>query len=188
MKRWKSTLVVVLVFAAILAYVILVERDREPPPRPGVTPSPTPIALLDTTPDALRAVQATDGERVLRLERDASGVWLIVESEDRRAAADPAAAAMTVDGLAELEARAVVLDEVSEPATYGLDPAALFLTIEMADGSEVRLTAGRETPDGTAFYVQLDGDPRLYLVDHYRIEPFTRWISTPPYAPTPTSE
>jgi len=187
MKRWKTTLIVVLVFAAILAYVILVEREQEPPPRPDVTPSPTPVTLVDTTPDGLRAVQATDGEAVLRLVRE-GGEWLVDEGQGQRVAADAAAASMTVDVLAELEARTVVLDEVSEPATYGLDPAALVLTLEMADGSEVRLSAGRETPDGTAFYVQLGGDPRLYLVDHYRIEPFTRWILAPPYAPTPASE
>lgn len=187
MKRWRTTLIVALVFAAILAYVLLVEGKKEPPGQPDVTPSPTPVALLDIALDDLRAVHATDGTRVLRLVREGSD-WQVAEAlgDSQRAAADMMAVSLPLNDLAHLEARAVVLDEVSEPATYGLDPAALTLTLEAGDGTEVRLTAGRETPDGTAFYVQMAGDPRLYLVDHYRIEPFVRWLSAPPYAPTPT--
>jgi len=42
MSRFKTTLIVVLVFAAILAYVLLVEGKKELPAPPDVTLSPTP--------------------------------------------------------------------------------------------------------------------------------------------------
>jgi len=191
MKRWKTTLVAVLVFAAILAYVLLVERNKEPPARPEVMPSPTPVTLLDIAPGDVRAVQATDGTDTLRLTREGEdGAWQVAEGQGygQRSPANEISVSLAVEELAHLEARVVVLDAVSDLATYGLAPPALELTLERTDGSEARLAAGREAPDGTAFYVQLAGDPRLYLVDHYRIEPFLRWISTPPYAPTPASE
>ena len=31
-----------------------------------------------------------------------------------------------------------------------------------------------------------EGDPRLYIVDHYKIEFFQEWLSAPPYRATPT--
>jgi hypothetical protein len=182
MKQWKTTLIVLVVFAAILAYVLLVESKKEPPPDPDVSPSPTPVPLLDATSTGLRAVHATDGTRTLRLERQGEN-WQIVEPGN--APVDPVTAGYTLDDLADLRARLVVLDELADPATYGLDPAALTLTIETTSGTRT-LIAGREAPDGTAYYAQIDGDPRLYLIDHYRLEPFFRWLSAPPYAPTPT--
>jgi hypothetical protein len=187
MKRWRTTLIAVLVFAVILAYVLLVERDKAPPAEPGVTPSPTPVTLLRIAPQDLRAIQATDGSRTLRLAREGEE-WQVDEGQGRRKAVDAVAVSMTADDLAGLQARSVVLDALTDAATYGLDPPALSLTLQTAGGGEVRLAAGREAPGGAAFYVQLDGDPRLYLVDHYRIEPFLRWLSEPPYAPTPASE
>jgi hypothetical protein len=47
------------------------------------------------------------------------------------------------------------------------------------------LLIGRQTPDGTAFYLQRAGDPRLYIVDHYKIQALYDWLADPPYAPTP---
>ena len=74
-------MVVGAIFVVLLAYVILVETKREPPPRPGVTPSPTPFSLVDMPLDEVRALRVTDGERTLRLIHE--GVdWRIVEPEN----------------------------------------------------------------------------------------------------------
>jgi hypothetical protein len=95
-----------------------------------------------------------------------------------------------MEELARLEARRVVMEvergATSDLATYGLDSEALTLTVETRTGDERRIYVGRETPDGTAFYVQREGDPRLYIVSHYMLEPFFGWLSDPPYRPTPT--
>jgi hypothetical protein len=183
MKRWKTTLIAVGVLVALLAYVLLVETKKEPPPRAGVTPSPTPVPLLQLAPDDLQAVQVTDGERTLRMVHEGAE-WRIVEPGD--GPVDVYAVYLTLDDLAHLDARIVVSDEVTDPARYGLDPVALTLVVERTDGTEERFYVGRETPDGTTFYVQRAADPRLYIVDHYKIEPFFEWLLLPPYQPTPT--
>ena len=184
-KRWKTTLSVVAVFAAILAYVLLVEGKKEPPPEPGVTPSPTPVQVLDIELDDIRAVRATDGVRSVRIARGDDG-WLITDPEG--APADTYAVFLPVDELIHLEARLIVADQVTDAATYGLDPVALTIVVEIADGSKERFHVGRETPDTTAFYVQRVGDPRLYTVSHYQIAPFFEWLTAPPYQPTPPAE
>ena len=184
-KRWKTTLIVAAVFAAILAYVLLVEEKKEPPPEQGVTPSPTPVQVLDIELDKVRAVRATDGVRSVRIAREDDG-WVITDPEN--APADTYAVFLPVDELVHLEARLIVADEISDAATYGLDPVALTIVVETADESEERFHVGRETPDTTAFYVQHVGDPRLYTVSHYQIAPFFEWLTTPPYQPTSAAE
>lgn len=182
-KRWRTTLVVVAVLCALLAYVLLVETKREPPPTPGTKPSPTPVPVLDVALDEVRSIGVTDGERALRLVREANG-WRIAEPEDTPA--DAYAVGWAIDDLLPLEARTVVLEQLENAATYGLEPPALTLDIERVDGIVDRFYVGRETPDGSTFYLQRDGDPRLYIVEHYRIEPFFEWLARPPYLPTPT--
>ena len=183
MKRWKTTLIVVGVLFALLAYVLLVETTTEPPPQVGVEPSPTPVPLLQMAPQDVQAIHVTDGDRTLRMVHE--GVeWRIVEPED--GLADAYTVYLPIDDLSHLDARIVVSDEVTDPASYGLDPVALTLVVERTDGTEERFNVGRETPDGTTFYVQRATDPRLYIVDHYKIEPFFEWLLFPPYQPTPT--
>ena len=77
-------------------------------------------------------------------------------------------------------------EEVQDKSAYGLDAPSLTLTVEVESGERVRLYAGRETADGTAFYVQREGDPRLYIVDHYKIELLQEWLAAPPFKATPT--
>ena len=184
MKRWVATLIVLVVFAALLAYVILVESKTTSPPEPGATPSPTPASVLNLLMDDVRAVRITDSARALRFAHDSTG-WRMTEPKD--ADVDTYTVFLQMDELVHLDARLIVSEETSDLQTFGLDPAALTLVIESQDGSEEWIHVGRETPDGTTFYVLHDGDPRLYIVDHYKIEPFFEWLSSPPYPPTPTS-
>jgi hypothetical protein len=183
-KRWTLTLIALGIFALLLAYVLLVEGKREPPPepRPGVTPSPTPALVLDVALDDVQALQIVAADRTLRLVHEGAE-WSIAGPPD--VPADSAALSWPVGEVIHLEARLIVSDQISDLATYGLDVPALTLTIETREGAE-QIRAGRVTPDGTAFYVQRQGDPRLYIVDHYVIDNLFQWLDNPPYLPTPT--
>lgn len=180
MKRWKPTLIVLGLFAALLAYILLVEAKREPPDE-GAAPTRVPILEIDA--DDLQAIEIHDGERALRLERGEDS-WRITVPDD--AAADEGALALPLADLTRLEASMVVADEIADPATYGLGEGALNLTVETRSGGEERIAVGRKTPDKTAFYVQRKGDARLYIVYAYELQPFFDWLSEPPYQPTPT--
>jgi hypothetical protein len=180
MKRWKPTLIVLGIFAALLAYILLVETKREPPDEDA---APTPVPILAIDADDLQAIDISDGERALRMERRADG-WRITAPDD--AAVDESTLGLPLADLTQLEARMVVSDEVTDPATYGLDQGALTLSIETRSGEKERISVGRKTPDKTAFYVQHEGDPRLYISYAYELQPFFDWLSKPPYQPTPT--
>ncbi|MFX1355296.1 MAG: DUF4340 domain-containing protein [Promethearchaeota archaeon] len=183
MKRWKPTLIVLGLFALLLAYVLIVEIEKEPPSEGEADPTPSPI--LDLSLDDVVTLRIQDGQRTVRIEHEEAG-WRITEPRDELA--DSYAVFVPVDDLIRLEARMVVLEKTSDLATYGLHPAALTLTIETRSGGEERILVGRKTPDGTLFYVQHAGDARLYAVSSYKMETFFEWLLDPPYQPTPTPE
>jgi hypothetical protein len=179
------TLLVVAAFGILLAYMLLVEARRAPPPDPQATPTPWPI--LSWEMEDLRSIQVTDGSSAVHLER-VGDEWYIVEptaAGRRLSAADPRTIYWPLLELAGMEARLPVSEEVQDKALYGLDTPALTIAVETVSGEREQLHAGRETPDGTAFYVQREGDPRLYIVDHFKIELFQEWLSAPPYRATP---
>ena len=184
-------LLVVAAFGLLLAYMLLVEARRPPPAAPEATPTPWP--LLDWTVDDLQSIHVTDGTRVTHLER-AGQEWRVVEpagaSGQTTSSAQTTADAHTIYWplleWAELEARLLVGETVEDKATYGLDTPSVTISIETRSGERARLYAGRVTPDGTAFYVQREGDPRLYIVDHYKVELLQEWLAAPPFKDTPT--
>lgn len=193
MRRWRTTLIVVGVFAALLLYVVLFEARREPPAEQGAQPSPTPASVLDVDTDDVRALHIAAGDRSLSLIQQDDGDWAVVPpgtgaASGAAAEAVPAETSIywSVDEILRLQARRIVAEEATGLAEYGLDGPAMTVTIEMAGGAGEQLLIGRETPDGTAYYLQRAGDLRLYIVDHYKIQTLYDWLADPPYAPTPT--
>lgn len=190
MRRWRTTLIVLGVFAALLLYVILFEARREPSAEPGARTSPTPASVLDVAADDVRALHIAAGDRALSLARQ-DGEWAILPPGTGAAAgasseATPAGASIywSIDEILRLQARRIVAEEATDLAQYGLDAPAMTVTIEITGGASEQLLVGRETPDGTAYYLQRAGDPRLYIVDHYKVQTLYDWLAEPPYAPT----
>jgi hypothetical protein len=180
MKHWRTTLIVGGIFVALLSYVLVAEVGRERPPETGVMRSPTPVKVLDIPVEDARAVSIADGERTVRLVREGE-TWQVEGGAS--GPADVSAVARAVSDLANLEARFPVDDPTEDRTTYGLDPAALTLVVEMAEGSAARahvVHVGRETPDRASYYVQREGDPAVYVVEHYRLSRFFEWLITPP--------
>jgi hypothetical protein len=130
----------------------------------------------------LSDIHVTDGISVTHIERTGTN-WHVLEPQE--GIADPRTIYWPLLELASLEARLLVSAQVEDKAAYGLDVPSLTISIETRSGERAQLHAGRETPDGTAFYLQRDGDPRLYVVDHFKIELFQEWLSAPPFKATP---
>jgi hypothetical protein len=186
-RRWRTTLIVGGVFLALLLYVVLFETRRAPPAEPGAQPSPTPASVLDIAIDDVRALRIAAGDRSLSLVRQ-EGEWAIASpGTGASSEAVPAESSIywSIDEILQLQARRIVAEDATDLAQYGLDTPAMTVTIETSGGASEQLLIGRQTPDGTAYYLQRAGDPRLYIVDHYKIQTLYDWLDDPPYAPTP---
>ena len=79
MKRWRTTSIVLALFAVLLAYVLLVEVKRDPPPPEDAAPTPVPV--LDMALDEVRALRVSDGARTLRVENRGLE-WVITEPDE----------------------------------------------------------------------------------------------------------
>ena len=181
MKRWRDTIIVVALFVALLAYVLLVERKREPSPSVSeATPTPTPLPLLNLMVDDIQAVEIGDGSRTLRLEQRADG-WQI--GGEQSTLADSNTVFIAVNALTQLSAGRILLERVDDGTQYGLTPPRLSLEITLRSGGYRRLGIGKQTIDGMWYYVQMENDPRLYLVRQYVLQPFFNWLDKPPYPP-----
>jgi len=190
-RRWRTTLIVGGVFLVLLLYVVLFEARREPPAEPGAQPSPTPASVLDINTDDVQALHIAAGERSLTLAQQ-DGEWVIAPSGTdttlgASAEAVPADASIywSIDEILRLQARRIVAEDATDLAQYGLDTPAMTVTIETDSRASEQLLIGRQTPDGTTYYLQRVGDLRLYIVDHYKIQTLYDWLADPPYAPTP---
>jgi hypothetical protein len=191
-RRWRTTLIVAGIFVALLLYVVLFEARREPPAGPGPSrsaPSPTPASVLAIDTGNVQALHIAAGDRSLSLVRQGEE-WAIAPAATVAGAstdAVPAEASVywSIDEILQLDARLVVAEGAADLTQYGLDGPAMTVTMETTSGASEQLRIGRQTPDGTAYYLQHAGDPRLYIVDHYKIQTLYEWLADPPYAPTP---
>jgi hypothetical protein len=191
-RRWRTTLIVAGIFVALLLYVVLFEARRQPLAEPGVQPSPTPASVLDIPTNGVRALRIAGGDRTLSLAQQ-DGKWVIVRAgttgstSEASSEAVPADASIywSIDEILGLDARLIVVEGTADLTQYGLGTPAMTIVIETTSGASEQLRVGRQTPDGTAFYLQRAGDPRLYIVDHYKIQALYDWLADPPYAPTP---
>jgi hypothetical protein len=173
------TVIVVAAFVILLGYVLLVEGKRPPPPAQDATPTPT--GLLELQAQDIVAITITDEQQTVRLGRQTEG-WEIAKDGP----ADAGKVDFAVAELASLDAKQRVSDQMDDPATFGLANRAWTITIETLSGEQTHIRVGRETPDGTAFYVQREDDPALYIVAHFKIAPFYDWLTEPPFQLTAT--
>ena len=183
MKRWRTALIVLGVFAALAAYVLLVEVKRQPPAEPGATPTPLPLLNIDI--ENVQSLDIVAKDKSLHIEHPGQEWQIISPDVATPKVADPYVVHLAVDDLAHLPASQVLLEQTINLAQYGLEPVLLTLTLTARTGEQTRFFVGKQTTDEASYYVQRAGEPRVYLVNQYTLQPFFNWLDAPPYEPTP---
>jgi len=179
-KPWITTLVLVGIAALLAAYIFLVEAKREPPAEEGAAPTPAPLWEFEGAD--LVEITVTQGERTTAVERE-GGEWQVTAPEEG------AADSYRLDSLAYLVATmnsTRALADVGDLAPFGLDEPEVRATLVLSDGTTINLNIGAENPRHTARYIQIEGDPLVYLVSIGDLDELIRLIEEPPYPPTPT--
>lgn len=186
--KFRTTLILLAILLALGAYVIFVEMKA---PAPGSAPStaaistPMPIILSYNSANvrALRLARSDQSQRTeLVLKED--GKWYLTLPTQEEA--DQGRAIRLVEGLAALRPQRILTEDVGKPADYDLDPPAISVEIELQDKTVLMLKLGAPNAARTAYYGQVAGDERIYLMPYGISSDIERALNLPPVKPTPT--
>lgn len=185
--KFRNTLILLVILAALGAYVLLVEVRRTPL---GVsaTPSTTPIAPILSFNKAdvrvLRLLAPGEDQRT-ELAYESDGKWYVTAPVQEEADQDEVA--LILGDLAELRPQRVLSESLDSLADYELDPPRILVEIELQSKAVQTLKVGAQDAIGSGYYAQVAGDERLYMIPYYVGSELERALSQPPIKPTPTA-
>lgn len=185
--KFRNTVILLVVFVALLAYFLLLEKDQNPASTTG-TPAPTSTNVFTFASNDVVELNLTDGAKTTTLQRDNDAApWKIVAPSPNPG--DSVKINGVVQQLSSLTASRVFTDSAStgDLAAFGLDKPKLNATVKLKDGKQYVLRLGDKTPDSSNVYVQKADDKSIYLVSGTLADDSTGMVNTPPVAlPTPT--
>jgi hypothetical protein len=145
---------------------ILYWSNRRKPEETAKASADTPPLILKLDQGAINKLQLKnkDSEPVTLAKND-SGTWQITEPKPFRA--DQSAVSGVLSSLSTLNSDRLVEDQTSNLKRYGLDPPTAEAEVTEKDNKTQKLLFGDNTPTGSAVYVMLAGDPRVFTVSSY---------------------
>lgn len=184
--KFRNTLILLAILAALVAYVLLVETNRPSPEADDATPPPTPLPpVLSFDPADARALRlsrpAEDRRTELALQKD--GRWRVTAPVEEEA--DQGKVIRLLDAMAALRPSRVLTGTLGPLSDYELDPPVLSVEIELTDQVVHGLTLGAKTATGSAYYGQIRGDEHVYLLPFSLGADVERYLDNPPVKPTP---
>lgn len=155
--KFKTTLILLGIFAALLALVLYFdsrgEKKKEAEDKANT--------LISLEAADIRKVSLSGEDRTLAFERDESGPWRL--TSPIQAAADEYEVNNLVDALASLRIERVVEAEAGDPAAYEIPKTEVSIWVK--DKAEpVRLLVGMENPLDKTLFAKREDDPRIVLV------------------------
>ena len=186
--RFKHTAILLVLFALLLGYFLLVERARVIDPIDPRVRAIEPVPLFDHSEADVVELDLTDGiSRTVIRRADESAPWQLVEPVQGDVQTDRVD--FFVRELASLKANRVMTDTtvVEDLAEYGLASPEVTGTIRLSDGQSFTLFVGDKTPGLTDRFVRIEDNPDAVflvgiLVPNYIVD----FVKKPPVSPTPT--
>ena len=172
----RSTLVLLVVFAALVAGAIFWQRsqDKKSPSEATATPGSQLLFDFKGNITGLRLERTSGG--MLELGRDAQGTWTLIYPKAE--ATDISAVQGAVSQLISMSVLST-LEEGPTMEAAGLATPAYRLLISLDDGSQVVMNVGNVTPTGAGYYV-LVSQQGMSIVSKYSLEPFLKLLDNPP--------
>jgi hypothetical protein len=155
--KFKTTLVLLAVFAALLALVAFFDSKAE---KKISAEERTNTLISLTSADIEKVSLVRDGE-TLTLERDGSAPWRL--TSPLQAAADQYEVGNLVDSLASLHIDRVVDKAAKDLAAYEIPKMEVSLWVKGKD-TPVRLLVGMENPLDKTLFAKREDDPRVVLL------------------------
>ncbi len=184
---------VVILFVVLLvvgAVALLVNRQEESPePTPTLPPQTESVQLMEGVEMATVSrleVRDEAGDRSIELLREPDGGWFQIYPTSTLAISQTVNTSVT--SLLNLTSRRTLSPDENPLSAYGLDAPTYRITLAATTGeggtARYVFLVGTETPGGDAYYVQKEGDPRVYLVSTFSLDNLAALLDDPPI-PTP---
>ncbi|HZR80661.1 MAG TPA: DUF4340 domain-containing protein [Candidatus Binatia bacterium] len=152
--RFRSTLVLALLVAAVGAYLWLVER-------PAVEKESEKKTLLTIDRDKVSGIVLEYPESRIELAKK-DGNWRIVAPRDLEA--DQTVVKSLLGAIADAELKKTIDEKPESLAPFGLDKPAATVTLTLEDGSHPpKVSVGKTTPVGYSAYARRDDEPAVLL-------------------------
>ena len=162
MKRFRLTIILLVVFVALGAYVWLFERGQVS----------GPVAWRFDA-KRIRRIELTSGGETTVVER-AGKAWRITRPISARA--DRQRMEQLLGRVAKVEVRRSI-HESKDLKVYGLAKPVRSLRVALAGGGVRELQLGDKTPDGSAVYAKEKGGAKVLLVDASLLDDVTGGVS-----------
>jgi hypothetical protein len=178
--KYRNTVILVLVLAALIAFVYYNDQQQASAPLP--TPAPQTLVLDLKGEDVTQIAVTTPLSRtVVRRSGDA---WQIAEPAVEEA--DSARLNELASSFARISATRALTDTPANLAPFGLVTGTLTVTLQFKDNHGETLRFGNAAVGGSAYYVQRAGDPKVYLVASPTHADALGLLTNLPKKPTPT--
>lgn len=158
MKR----LLIAAVILAGLGGAIWWSEKQEAAKKDQPDPKAAPKILALTEEDVKQIDLQRAGEAPTILVKDDAGKWTITAPAGLPA--DSTAIAALSGSVTTLASDHLIDENLSDPASYGLEPPVVSVKLTMKDGKTHHLRIGGETPDKSSVYASVDGDKRLFAM------------------------
>lgn len=159
MKRWVKSVLLLGVLVVLFASYFLVQQIGQ---RSQVQEAAETYAFTQQTSDALTGLAWGNGDEEYHFVRQ-EGAW--VNAADDAFPVNQDAVQELADALLALEGTRK-LENVENPADYGLDAPEFAVTAEWSDGTSTEYSMGDETPFRDGYYLGLsDVEDVIYTVD-----------------------
>lgn len=178
----RTTLVLLGLFLALLAYVYFGEVRR--PSSEPATPTPPPIWKV--TAEEVVGLTVRSGGQETRLTRRAGGEWSLEAPQAEPA--DEGRVSRVLDNLVNVSPSRTFTETAGPLADYGLEQPSLEVTLRLADERTEVLHIGAPNPQQTAHYAQVEGQEAWHLVPSWLVTSLQELVDKPPVRPTPTPE
>lgn len=177
-----GTWVAVLVFAAVIAALVYINRNPLETADSEITPAAEEAFLFPEAGIVTSIeVKPLEGDAV-KLERNESQAWVLTQPDEVEA--DQGLAEAAASQIAALRIVTEV-DNSKDPSIFGFDQPAYVITIAFEGGTTSTLEVGDTTPSANGYYVRMDGE-KFYVVALSGIGALTNLSSAIPYLNTPT--
>ncbi|HEY5560652.1 MAG TPA: DUF4340 domain-containing protein [Clostridiaceae bacterium] len=159
MKKLKNLLILVVVLSLLLCGLYFATKIKDKKAATATTPKL--IGLLTLDQKAMKKIELVGKGKTLTLENNSTS-WNVVPDKNYKIDATKVSGITASFSLLQADRLVIAAPTTADLTTYGLDKPSYTATVTMSDGSSKTVVMGNLTADGSAYYIMIKGDPKIY--------------------------